>query len=212
MMTVLTVKLLAAESCAPWQDHVVSSKRQAAKPPFGPLRLYLSAKSEQSPVTFSSRYIVSFSAFVNFKISFYSCLLKCSSLSLHWSSPGKHKKQPGTGHRKLSPPVSCSSCCWLILPWAWPSEELCRCGSNLVSFPFQSQFKAVSMRLYWRLLVLSQQNSSVDFQRSLISAYEGAGRGRFPAGEHRSGPPSCMPDTALWRPGVGRDSISSVLE
>lgn len=67
-MTVLSphskIKLLAAESFAPWQDHVIKSKRRAAKSPFGPLRLYPSASSEQ---TVQSHYLqgtfVSFSAF-----------------------------------------------------------------------------------------------------------------------------------------------------
>lgn len=56
---------LAAESFAPWQDHVISSKRRAAKSPFGPLRLYPSATSEHTVQSHFLQGMLSFfSAFV----------------------------------------------------------------------------------------------------------------------------------------------------
>lgn len=95
---------------------------------------------------------------------------------------------------------------WLfLLLRAQASEELCRCNFshqvlNFYAHFFLSQFKIVNMRCCWRRLDLRPQHSFADFQRSLISGCEGASRGHFPAGERRSGPPSCMPGTAVWKP------------
>lgn len=122
---------LAAESFAPWQDHVISSKRRAAKSPFGPLRLYPSATSEHTvTVTFSSRYVVIFQCFCGtLKRSFKNI----PSLSLHKSSPSKqveawHRSggRVRSPHRCPAPPVA--GCTFSH------ERQLCIWG-NLVSLP-----------------------------------------------------------------------------
>lgn len=188
----------------------MSSKRWAAKSPVGPLRLYPSATSEQSEQSHFLQGTSSVSVlFVGpSKDPFYPCPFgNIPSLSLHWSSPGKQEE---AWHRSdivrdlltlcpaPPPPPGCCLCHRL-----GASEDRCRRRATWSVCCSVVKFKAISMRWYWRRLVLSQLRSSADFQRSSTSACEGAGRGRFPAGEHRSGPPSCTPGTALWRPAGG---------
>lgn len=127
----------------------------------------------------------------------------------NWSSPGKqveawHRSEEARWCPPPEPVPSITGCSSSYEPKPLKSSagatSVIKFKIFMRIFVFLSQFKIVNMRCCWRRLDLRPQHSFADFQRSLISGCEGASRGHFPAGERRSGPPSCMPGTAVWKP------------